>query len=421
METTNILHSKWKSKTRIIFWSVLFISFSGVFSTIYDYLSYLLGIFLQMSKTMPEVVNSWGGSEMADFDEDMMLGLGLSSKTIVAIGYVLYLWGLTSFASIQTLRTTTSQLRKVRNAVICLILIFILDIVFGVLSIIPFTGWIFNIIIWLLSLLCFYKIKHAFGRLMTAEDFNTRAQRGARNLRYATACEIRLKWLPLLLGIIFLLWGVIVFSIISSSNNFEGAGTTLQVGGVVALIILAAAFIIALCALFCAFFWPIIGWYRIMTGNAVEPEACNKEKSLSLSDTTSTKELDNISKEDIVPNVSSSTDNVDLANNEKQARQQGISQRDMVLVILLMLFMVAIVLFFIGRMKCCKAAVAASPNETVEVVSVIEDKVSEFTGFNYIVEEGEYGYDLYAVANGEKRAVDFAGGKLLKWDEHIVI
>lgn len=284
METNNYLTSEWKNSTRMIFWSTIVVSFAGIISTIYDYVSYVINLVQLVTKMLSSVLNTLGGNIVSTESISSLVNWGLSSKGLVVIGYVLYLWGLTRFASIQKLDTTSQGICKVRTATILLIIVFLLDIVFGVLSVIPFTGWLFTFIIWVMSLYCFYKMKNAFGELMYAEDFNDRARRGARNLRYGAVCEIRLRWLPLITGFVIMLimWMGVMF--LSSRQSLAGIEGILKTVGAITVIILVIAGIVALCATFCAFWWPIMGWYRVMTGAATE-DTLEEQQQDELSDT----------------------------------------------------------------------------------------------------------------------------------------
>ena len=74
----------WKESTQKIFWGVIVIAVAGIFSTIYDYLSYGVSLFEMASKIMPT---------------DFLPGLGLAlggfkltgglAKTAVVAGYAL--------------------------------------------------------------------------------------------------------------------------------------------------------------------------------------------------------------------------------------------------------------------------------------------------------------------------------------------
>ncbi len=284
MEDNSYSALEWKSATRKIFWSVIIIALSGVISTVYDYVSY----FVKMASTAAEFVGGlmgpMGGSPLPQNIMENLLTWGLSSKGLVIIGYIGYLWGLTSFASIQKEDSTADMVRKVRTFTIALAVVYLLDIVFGVFSIIPAAGTFFGIVVWVLSLICFYKLKGAFGRLMVADDFNARAQRGARNLRFAAVCEIRLRWLPLITALALAVVGAIFFFMLSSKGSMSTLEGNIKMAAGMAIFVLIVTGITALCAMFCAYWWPIIGWYRIMTADNADATSVSEGSQKQLSD-----------------------------------------------------------------------------------------------------------------------------------------
>jgi len=286
MENQQVILSKWKNSASKAFWGVILTSFAGMISTIYDYVSYVVNFIVFVTTKMSSMLNGFGGSDsIPSFDLSPFFAWGLSSKGIVIIGYILYLWGLTSFASIQRTESSTKNVKKVISATILLIITFFLNIVFGVLSIIPFTGMFFGLITWVLFLVCFYKMKHAFSELMVADDFSPRAQRGAGNLRYAACCEIRLRWLPLVTDIIILLILVMFFLIGRSVNSLQQLESLAKIGMIFVFVVFLFALVIALSAMFCAFFWPIIGWYRVKTGGPAFEEYQNAPTEMITSHT----------------------------------------------------------------------------------------------------------------------------------------
>jgi hypothetical protein len=266
MNCNNQLISEWKSSTKKIFWSTIFLFFAGVISTIYDYISYAAAIFSMVSGMASSALESLGRGPLIDMSD--FVEWGLSSKGLVIIGYILYIWGLTSFASIQRLEETATQVRKIRAAGIVLAVVVMIDMVFGVLGSIPVLGWFFRLFVFIMTLYCYYKMKNAAGKLMVAEDFNDRAKRGSRNLRFAAVCEIRLMWLPLWAAIFFM---IIVFGLapmmMASIPSVSGAMKLIGLYAIVTLIIFG---VFCVCFMFCAFWWPIMGWYRVMTGGPAD-------------------------------------------------------------------------------------------------------------------------------------------------------
>ena len=275
METNIQLLSEWKNSTRKIFWSTILLFFAGVISTIYDYISYAAAIFSMVSGMASSALGSLGRGSLIDMSD--FVEWGLSSKGLVIIGYILYIWGLTSFASIQRLEETATQVRKIRTAGIVLAVVVMIDMVFGVLGSIPVLGWFFRLFVFIMTLYCYYKMKNAAGRLMVAEDFNDRAKRGSRNLRFAAVCEIRLMWLPLWTAIIMLLLAVFGIWMFGHSKTIKAAEDTIGFMGFLYGIVVFIISIIAACSIFCAFWWPIMGWYRVMTGAPADPNEHQQE------------------------------------------------------------------------------------------------------------------------------------------------
>ena len=264
MESNIQLLSEWKSSTKKIFWSTILLFFAGVISTIYDYISYAAAIFSMVSGMASSALGSLGRGSLIDMSD--FVEWGLSSKGLVIIGYILYIWGLTSFASIQRLEETATQVRKIRAAGIVLAVVVMIDMVFGVLGSIPVLGWFFRLFVFIMTLYCYYKMKNAAGKLMVAEDFNDRAKRGSRNLRFAAVCEIRLMWLPLWAAIFFIVLGLVPM-MMASNPSVSGAMKLIGLYAIVTLIIFGVFYV---CFMFCAFWWPIMGWYRVMTGGPAD-------------------------------------------------------------------------------------------------------------------------------------------------------
>ena len=275
METNIQLLSEWKSSTKKIFWSTILLFFAGVISTIYDYISYAAAIFSMVSGMASSALGSLGRGSVIDMSD--FVEWGLSSKGLVIIGYILYIWGLTSFASIQRLEETSTQVRKIRTAGIILAIVVMIDMVFGVLGSIPVLGWFFRLFVFIMTLYCYYKMKNAAGKLMVAEDFNDRAKRGSRNLRFAAVCEIRLMWLPLWTAIVMLILAVFGLWMFGLSKNIQAAEDVIKfMGGMYGFVVFIVC-IIAACSMFCAFWWPIMGWYRVMTGGPADPDEHQQE------------------------------------------------------------------------------------------------------------------------------------------------
>ena len=251
----------WKESTQKIFWGVIVIAVAGIFSTIYDYLSYGVSLFEMASKIIPT---------------DFLPGLGLAlggfkltgglAKTAVVAGYVFYLLGLSQFAAIQSNSLAALNIQKVRKAVIILICCFAASVLFGILLKIPFVGIIINLAIWAATLVSYFYMKNAFGVLMVNPAFSDQSKVGAQKLRFAAVCNIRLMLLPLMTLGAFLVIGLITFLLLQS-GALEGA---FKFAGIVGGIVLAVTIICALVFMVIALIYPFIGWYKIMKGGPGE-------------------------------------------------------------------------------------------------------------------------------------------------------
>lgn len=263
MEEANI---SWKESTQKIFWGVIIIAVAGIINVLYDYVSYGVFIFEFIAKNLP---NSMGNGMNAFFTS--IHTLGFIAKLAVVIGYVLYLMGLTRFAAIQSNTDASLNIQKVRTAVIILICCFAAGAIFGVLFSIPFLGTIISIAVWIATLIAYFKMKNAFGILMTSPAFSATSQKGAKKLRYAALSNIRLMLMPIVVALIFVILALLAVAVLKGGTNPTGF---LYVGSIVGV----AAIICALVFMFFALVYPFIGWYQIMKGGPGEDSLIDATK-----------------------------------------------------------------------------------------------------------------------------------------------
>ena len=240
----------WKESTQKIFWGVIVIAVAGIINVLYDYVSYGVFIFELVAKYLPS-----GNSGLQTFFTSIHT-LGFLAKAAVVVGYVLYLLGLTRFAAMQSNTDAAMNIQKVRTAVIILICCFAAGAVFGILFSIPFLGTLISLAVWVATLVAYFKMKNAFGVLMTSPAFSAASQTGAKKLRYAAVCNIRLMLMPIVVALIFGLLALIAFASLKGSSN---PTWLLYVGGFVGI----AVIICALVFMFFALVYPFIGWYQI--------------------------------------------------------------------------------------------------------------------------------------------------------------
>lgn len=258
--------SVWKESTQKIFWGVIVIAVAGIFNTVYDYVSIAANFMGQLANFMPGGMDRGMSSFLTAIN-----GIGLVVKCAIVVGYVLYLLGLTRFADIQSNALASKNIQKVRTAVIILICCFVASVLFGILLVIPFLSIPFTLAIWVATLVAYFKMKNAFGVLMTSPAFSAKSQVGAKKLRTAALCNIWVMLLPII-AVIFV--GFLMFAAFSGmSSGGKGIESSMYVGGVILALMAIAAIVLLIIALI----FPFIGWYKIMKGGPGADPVTNDE------------------------------------------------------------------------------------------------------------------------------------------------
>ena len=243
------MKNSWYESTRKIFVGVVIIAFAGVFSTLYDYLSYFVNILENISEMMPSSNN-----ELASFLTSFK-ATGIASELIVVAGYVFYLLGLKRFSKILPDVETSLNVMKVHTAVIMLICGFVAK---ALLSSIPIVGILVIVVVWVLSLVAYYNMKGAFGMLMRSPNFSLASQAGAKKLRVAAKANIWFLWLPLIaLGI-----ALVMFVMSTSLMDSRYLKSFLYICGALAVAFVLCVFILMIIA----FVYQLVGWYKVMNG-----------------------------------------------------------------------------------------------------------------------------------------------------------
>ena len=254
-----IITTAWKESTQKIFWGVIVIAVAGLFNTVYDYVSVVTNVVGMFEDMLPAEARRGISSSLA-----VVNTIGGLVKVAVIVGYVLYLLGLTRFAAMQSNVLAAQNIQKVRTAVIILICCFAATVVFGILLKIPFVGILITLAIWVATLVAYFKMKNAFGVLMTSPAFSVKSQNGAKKLRTAALCNIWVMLLPIIAALMVALF---VFSAFSGmSGGGQGIESLMYTGGV----LLALMLICAIVMLIIALIYPFIGWYQIMKGGPGE-------------------------------------------------------------------------------------------------------------------------------------------------------
>ena len=75
MEKNSFIIEEWKSCSGKVFWGIVLISFAGIFSTIYDYISYAVDLFDIVRGYASSIIGTMGGSaEVQLFDMTDIIG-----------------------------------------------------------------------------------------------------------------------------------------------------------------------------------------------------------------------------------------------------------------------------------------------------------------------------------------------------------
>lgn len=305
----NELCAEWRSTSERVFFGILVVSISSIFVNIYDAVSDVLGA---MQSIMSYA--SYAMGDDVDFSDSIYSKIGIGAKVVLIVGYVLYFIGLTSFAQIQRTEKTSGYVYKARTALILLII----SSVFGFMGSVPLIGFVFKFVKWLLLVIGYIVMRDAYAGLMQSDDFDEAARRGARNVKYAAVCELRLLFLPIMLILIFF----IIFVLFSSSISFTGVDSmSLQ-----HMFASAQGFFYIICFIsiiamgfalvwgICAFVWPIMGWYRIMCGGPADITTSIEENSND--------ELENVSSEETYVSNAETIDGTSELSEEVEEQQE---------------------------------------------------------------------------------------------------
>ncbi|MBR1686964.1 MAG: hypothetical protein IJ710_00320 [Prevotella sp.] len=264
------LQAQWRNAAGMVFWAVLAIAVLGV-------VNYILA-----ATSFVENIANLKSSLMDESKPTSVSGVLLMVGRIGNVAaWVCYLIGLGKFARIQQRDASQFYAGKVRSAVILLVVNAGLAFLFSFVSFIPLLSIPLALIVWVIDLWAYFKLKNGATGLMMAKDWTPRARQGARNLKFAALCVIRLMLLPPVLLLLFI---VFLFSsgaaILSSPESFlsmfsdmdslaRGGSALLMVVGLLVIVII----ILAICWTIVGFLWPIFGWYKIKEGNPCLPQA----------------------------------------------------------------------------------------------------------------------------------------------------
>ena len=260
------LYSDWQSTAGRVFWGIVIVAISTIFVNFFDLVAGVIA-FIEWALRHSQ------GNDVG-FTDTTVFKIGVTAHIVNIIGYVLYFVGLTSFAQIQQTANAAKYVYKARTALIVLLITSIVGTVFMFVAEIPFIGLFFVFVIWLLYVIGYFIMKGAYDGLMHCDDFSGIAKLGAKNVRYAAVCMLRLLFAPIVLfflSIVLILGsGASITHIIAMAANLEQLAQNL---GWLILVLIVINFII-LCFMlawsFCALIWPMMGWYRIKNGGPAD-------------------------------------------------------------------------------------------------------------------------------------------------------
>lgn len=172
---------EWAPKAHKIWNGVILYSLAGIVGSIWNTFDKLNDIKSLFSSSSPEdLFNNWMNSNV-----DILSGATIAN-ILVIIGFILYYVGLEEFSVIQKDPMTADRIRSIRTAAVYGIIAIILDYI-------PFIGTIGS---WIAELVMYFTLSSAFGYLRYSPVFNIKAKAGARLLRTAAIMYIISLFVP---------------------------------------------------------------------------------------------------------------------------------------------------------------------------------------------------------------------------------
>lgn len=265
MELQEQFYSEWRSSTNKIFWGLTLAIILTFFANIFDMISWL--------PIAGEMIFHHSQTGSVSLLDSKVFCFGLGVKVIIVLGYVMYFIGLSDFAKTRQTENAAHYIYKVRTGSIIILITAIVNIFFGFIAIIPLIGQFFMFIMWLMYVISFFIMKSGFDGMMNCDEFSGIAKLGAKNVRYACVCVLRLLFSPIVIVIVGLI-GAAVFGGsaygMRENMSFEGLKQMFIGGAAILGIVAAIAIICLICWGICAVIWPMMGWNRIKNGGPVD-------------------------------------------------------------------------------------------------------------------------------------------------------
>lgn len=243
---------QWKQKAEKIYTALLITSIGALICTIYESYYSLMEIFHFVRQLFPISVGGFGDSIVGYRVLKIILNL------IVIAGYYNLLTGFKEFAGLQRLQSTKNYLDEIRSATVLLIVVYIVNLVFGIMFSVPFIGYVYRFAIWIVLIITYVRMKRAYKGLAESIDFSPYAQIGLKNARFAAQCQFNLLVYPLVALLVGVLFFFLILNAPGRNSISAGLGFITAMAAIMGVVCLAWTFI--------AFLWPLLGWYKIKEG-----------------------------------------------------------------------------------------------------------------------------------------------------------
>lgn len=296
MELQEQFFSDWRSSSNKVFWGLTLALILTFFANFFDMFSWI--------PIAVEMIFKHSQTGTASLWDSKFFRFGVGIKVIIVLGYIMYFVGLSDFAKTRQTEDAAHYIYKVRTGSIIILITAIVNVFFGFIAIIPIIGQFFMFIMWLMTVIAFFIMKSGYDGMMNCDEFNGIAKLGAKNVRYACVCILRLLFSPIVIAIVgFIgtaLFGGSLYSM-REDLSFEGLKQMFFGGAALLAVVGAIAVICMICWGICAFIWPMIGWSRIKNGGPADTLFIveTEENFNAQEDTTQAIETTNPAQEDI--------------------------------------------------------------------------------------------------------------------------
>lgn len=259
----------------MIFWGVLALTLFGWVSSILESVFSVLSVFYQFAENAVNAMQAYGGSYESNENVNALFryyhntAIAMRAFEILTIaGWVLYVVGLSKFKEAQ-LTNRAYRLTGSLNTACWLGISSIACYFFA--SFLGMFGFLFRLIGWVLMLVSMIKFRGAFDKLSWEKSWNSKAHRGAENLRRSYTLDITLTFYPLICGIV--MTAVVIGGIGNMGQTMDsivndGMGAVAQYAasfiGIIVILALAG-FVMWLMK----FIYLLLGWNRISNGNLI--------------------------------------------------------------------------------------------------------------------------------------------------------